>query len=287
MGSDRLMPATEGATFAERFVAMGTRIELHLFGAPDAGAAAMALRAAIEAIDDALTIHGISPTTRLNDGLRGAGHGTVDDPLLWGAILLCDALHTATGGLFDPTAGMGEARWHDIEIDPIHKRLRSPRPTALDFGGIGKGIALDHCVPILTEAGVPSALLSLGESSILAHGEHPLGGAWPLVVQDPRDHGEALVELSLNQRCVSISSTVGQANGDTLASIDGTPIRAPITAVSVDPSGATAEAFSTALIVAGPARRKALRDCEALHVFDLSSDHCPSAKRASGDCSYA
>ncbi|QDX26892.1 FAD:protein FMN transferase [Sphingomonas suaedae] len=260
------------ATFAERFVAMGTRIECHLFGAPAAAKIAADLRTAVETVDDALTVHRISPTSLLNQLLRAGKEATVDDQILWQALLLCDALHRTTHGLFDPTMGMGDARWADLEIDAVNRRVRSPSPTGLDFGGVGKGIALDACMPVLCNAGVSSALLSLGESSILAHGEHPLGGAWPLAVPHPAKADTALVTLGLVQRCVSISSTLGAANGDTFSPADGAAVRTPATTVAVDASGATAEAFSTAMLAGDAAQRDRLLSsggCESLRRFDF------------------
>ena len=274
------------APFADRFVAMGTRVEFHLFGAPAAAAVAAELRAVVDAVDDALTIHRLSPTSRLNQQLRASGEAVIDDPILWDALLQCDALNRVTHGLFDPTAGMGIARWPDLDIDRTSRRVRSPSPTALDFGGVGKGIALDACLPILRDAGVPSALLSLGESSILVHGEHPLGGVWQLAVPHPENADASLTTLDLVQRCVSISSTIGAANSETLSPCDATAVRTPATAIAVDASGTTAEAFSTALLIADPAQRERLFSggcCESLHRFDFSQISSTPAVAATGD----
>lgn len=280
------MRPSPSALFADRFIAMGTRVEFHLFGASSAAAIVAELRAVVDAVDDALTIHRLSATSRLNQQLRTSREAAIDDPILWDALLQCDALNWVTHGLFDPTAGMGIARWPDLDIDRTSQRVRSPAPTALDFGGVGKGIALDACVPVLRDAGVPSALLSLGESSILAHGEHPLGGVWQLGVPHPEDADVSLTTLDLMQRCVSISSTIGAANSATLSPFDDTAVQTPATTIAVDASGTTAEAFSTAMLIANPAQRDRLRSgggCEALHRFDFPQSISTPTFAATGD----
>ena len=152
-------------TRVERFAAMGTRIELHQFGraAPDA---LLAARRAIEAVDDALTIHRPSATTAVNDRLMAGEVATTEDAVLLDALAAIAEAWQATGGLFDPTvgSGSGEAAWPTMSIDPGSGRIEAARPVAFDFGGFGKGFALDRAAAAMRAAGGTSALLSAGES---------------------------------------------------------------------------------------------------------------------------
>lgn len=251
------------ASGIERFAAMGTRVELHRFG-PGAADALMLARRAIEAVDDALTIHRPSAATALNEALRAGGTASVDDPILFDALTAIDAAQAATEGLFDPAAQVGRAGagWRALRFDTRAATIASDAPVALDFGGFGKGYALDRATAALRDAGVVCALLSAGESSIAVVGEHPLGGAWPFAVPHPCTADRTLIEVELVDEALSISATVGAGALalDRAASVrpgDGTAVIAPRTAVVVDRSGATAEMLSTALIVAdaGQARR--------------------------------
>ena len=235
---------------------MGTRIELHLFGTTDDDAM-MEARRAIEAIDDALTIHRPSATTALNECLMAGRPAAIDDPVLFDALIEIEAAYTLTQGLFDPAADarIGGAGWRAISFDRDNARIQALQPVALDFGGFGKGFALDRACDALRSAGVLSALLSAGESSIAVVGEHPLGGGWPFAIPHPLQPEQILVELELTDEALSISSTVGAGAHapDRAAMIrptDGVIVTGRRSAVAVDRSGARAEVMSTALLVA-------------------------------------
>lgn len=266
----------------ERFLAMGTRIELHVFGAGDRDALAQARRA-IEEVDDALTIHRPSPTVAVNEALLAGQGATIDSPVLLDALVEIQTLHWETLGLFDPAADLrlGMDGWNAISFDRASARISASRPVALDFGGFGKGFALDRACRPLREAGVSSALLSAGESSIAVVGAHPLGGGWPFAIPDPASPGRVLVEVEIEDESLSISSTVGAGVGSperaALLRPGGVAIDAPRCAVVIESSGARAEAFSTALIVADTARRISLRESaeQRRFLFDLVGEARP------------
>lgn len=261
----------------ERFLAMGTRVELHRFGAGDGDALAQA-RFAIEQVDDALTIHRSSPTVALNEALLAGQSAAIDDPVLFDALVEIAALHALTFGLFDPVADLrlGMDGWNAVSFDHANARIEALRPVAFDFGGFGKGFALDRACHVLRTAGVSSALLSAGESSIAAVGAHPLGGAWPFAIPDPIVPGRTLIEVEIQDEALSISSTVGAglAAPERAAMLrpGGGTIDAPRCAVVIASSGARAEALSTALIVADEERTAGLldgADCRRF-LFDLT-----------------
>ena len=84
----------------------------------------------------------------------------------------------ATAGAFDPTV---KARnFAALVLDPEHLRVSvKEAPVELDFGGIGKGYALDEMAALLRseQYGLDNWLLDAGTSTILAS-----GGPWPLGV---------------------------------------------------------------------------------------------------------
>lgn len=245
----------------ERFAAMGTRVELHLFGAGESDALSRA-RAAIEAVDDALTIQRPSPATVMNERLLAGLEAAIDDAVLLAALGEVEDLVALTGGLFDPTADTASRAggWGTMLLDRAAATIGAAYPTALDFGGFGKGYALDRAAWALRQGGVVSAFLSAGESSIAVVGRHPLGGRWPVGIPHPTVPDRYLVELALEDEALSISSTVG-AHADapgrspTVRPATGEAVAAPRTAVAVDCSGARAEALSTALLIADAAER--------------------------------
>lgn len=250
-------------TRVERFAAMGTRVELHLYGRGDDDVV-QATRQAIEAVDDALTIHRPSPTTVLNDALMAGRTAAVDDPLLIAAIEAIDAAYPQLFGLFDAAADhrLAGSRWSALVYDRANARLSATQPSALDFGGFGKGFALDCAAQVLRASGVASALLSAGESSIAVIGEHPLGGGWPFALPDPFGDG-VLVEVEIVDQALSISSTVGAGTAAPERSAmirpgDSTPLTTPCCTLAINRSGALAEMMSTALLVADDRQAAAL-----------------------------
>lgn len=261
----------------ERFAAMGTRIELHRFGGGEADALAAARRA-IEAVDDALTIHRPSTTTALNERLMSGQGAAIDDPVLFEALVAIDEAHAATLGLFDPAADRRFASigWGDIAFDRAAARIAAPGPVAFDFGGFGKGFALDRACTVLRAAGVGSACLSAGESSIAVVGDHPLGGGWPFAIPHPSRPGQTLVEVELRDESLSISSTLGAGlrapeRAAMIRPGDGAVVTDERCSVAIDRLGARAEAMSTALIVADDERAVLLVNGRPAHrfLFDL------------------
>lgn len=52
--------------------------------------------------------------------------------------------------------------WRHIQMDDTRRMARLPRGVGLDFGGIGKGLAVDAALELLEEAGVTPALVNAG-----------------------------------------------------------------------------------------------------------------------------
>ena len=258
---------------------MGTRIELHLLGPAEDGLTIEARRA-IEAVDDALTIHRPSATTALNESLA-AGRAAIDDPLLFDALVEIGDAYQAMEGLFDPAADArtGAAGWNMVVFDREQARIHALRPLALDFGGFGKGFALDRACDVLRRADRVSALLSAGESSIAVVGEHPLGGRWPFAIPHPLQPERVLMELELADEALSISSTVGEGasapdRAPMIRPKDGTIVTGRRTAVACARSGARAEMMSTALLVADDDQAKRLLDGQPARrfLFDFTGE---------------
>ena len=97
--------------------------------------------------------------------------------------VLCAAAEVAaaTRGAYDPTLGGGFSR---LVVDAEGRRVSvdGERGLELDFGGIGKGYALDECAKVLAseQFEIDEYLLDAGTSTLLAK-----GGPWPLGVGGP------------------------------------------------------------------------------------------------------
>lgn len=126
---------------------------------------------------------------------------------------------------------------------------------SVDFGGIGKGWALDVVRAGLVERGVTQALLDFGGSSVWAMGHAPDGGAWRFGV-DARDEGGAARVIALVDQALSVSSSLGESSliggeivGHVIDPATGETIDEGRTAVAVGASATEAEVWTTALLV--------------------------------------
>ncbi|MGH9661851.1 MAG: FAD:protein FMN transferase, partial [Bryobacteraceae bacterium] len=98
--------------------------------------------------------------------------------------------------------------WRHVALDPAARTVRFRRAgVELDPGGIGKGYAIDRMVEILRAAGIGTALLSAGSSSLYALGAPPGEPGWKINVRHPRDESRTAVELVLKDESMSTSGS--------------------------------------------------------------------------------
>jgi FAD:protein FMN transferase len=124
---------------------------------------------------------------------------------------------------------------------------------AVDLGAAGKGYAVDQAVAALREAGVSSALLHGGTSSIHAIGAPPGADAWPI-----RRQGASDIVL-LRDAALSVSAGHGRAfeangallYGHVLDPRTGEPVPHTRAAGVTGPSSFLCDALSTVALVRG------------------------------------
>jgi len=156
-----------------------------------------------------------------------------------------------TAGLFDATLG---SQMQDNRIEPLCGRfsLSPDRPhivcneagRKIDFGGIGKGFALEEMASTLKDQEVESALLSSGTSTHLAIGSRP----WSFSLCGDRKP----IEISLQEQAVS-SSGIGIQGAHVIHPDLGISPAYHFKRVRVVADSATlADAFSTACLLMDP-----------------------------------
>ena len=80
---------------------------------------------------------------------------------LWEAVSAALEMARRSEGSFDPT--LQPRGYMQVRLDPAGRTVRFMKAgLRLDFGGIGKGLALDHAVRRLRASGVSEALLNFG-----------------------------------------------------------------------------------------------------------------------------
>lgn len=119
--------------------------------------------------------------------------------------------------------------------------------TAIDLGGIGKGVLLREINNVLTENSVTNCFISFGGSSILTRGSHPHGSGWPVSLRA----GNPDFTFYLTNHAASISES-HPAKDDVSHIIHPHKLvnREKRLSFVLGSDAALAEALSTALIIA-------------------------------------
>ncbi len=255
---------------------MGTILEITLVASDPQKA-----HAAIErCFAETARLEGIFTTWRADGELArlnaSAGQGPQQaSPELVRILLDAKRFARETSGAFDVTVGPLLQLWRDAEkrralpsddeiagararvganrirIDEMRGTLALEAGMSADLGGLAKGWALDRLGEALRKEGFARSLLNFGGSSLRARGAPIDAPTWRVATMD----GEI---LELADADVSLSSSFGQAieiGGERFSHIvdprSGSPIRRESDTVVHAPDGATAEAWSTALVVLG------------------------------------
>lgn len=161
-------------------------------------------------------------------------------------------------------------------------KLYKPEDMEIDLGALGKGYAAREAKTVLKEAGVTSAILSLG-GNIDTIGTKPDGSPWRLGIKNPFGDGNAAV-VSVTDKAVVASGTYERYFQDTegkkyhhiMNPKTGYPVENGLVSLTVvTDDGLRADGLSTALFVVGKDRAKAYwekhRDMELL-LIDEAGD---------------
>ena len=148
-----------------------------------------------------------------------------------------------------------------VELDQQNQTVRFHRPgMALDLGGIGKGFALDEARFVLEEAGVTSAFLHGGTSTMIAIGTPEDSPSWRVAIPKPPTatvQNAVLGWCDLLDEACAVSAIWGRmlqpdgepAYGHIIDPRNGTPVAHALMAAVHTPDATTADALSTALLV--------------------------------------
>jgi FAD:protein FMN transferase len=266
--------------------AMATRFELLLPGEDH-----VRLRAAgEEALDEIERLEGqlsfYRPSSEISNlNVRAAREPVAVDPRLFRLLQRARALCEATDGAFDITVAPLVRCWGftdgtgrlpepgelaaaraavgfdrlalDDEAFAVHFTTEG---VMLDLGAIGKGYALERAAALLREAGITSALLHGGTSTVVAVGAPPGGEAWQVAIQHPAHPDEMVATIGLRDAALSVSAVRGKAFevegcllGHVIDPRSGWPVRGAQLAAVTAESATDTDALSTALLVRGAA----------------------------------
>lgn len=152
---------------------------------------------------------------------------------------------------------------HLVELDVENFAIRFRRPgVMLDFGAIGKGYAIDKASEILREAGITSAIIHGGTSTVFAIGTPPDQPAWKVAIEMPHQNAseppKLITTVELHNEALSVSAVwgksfaeEGKAFGHIIDPRTGHPADNADLAAVVLSSATETDALSTALLTLG------------------------------------
>ncbi len=240
------------------------------------------------------------PDSELSELNAGTGRQQSVSLEMLDLLLESKRLHALTGGVFDPailaaleSAGYDRSfdfveresalptvtqtshhpTFADIAIDAKSQTAMLPTDLRLDFGGIGKGYAIDRADEMLNGAG-PSLVSAGGD--LFGRGDGPYGDGWLIAVTSPQ--GDEIDRIVLHDEAVATSTVALRAwnrAGRTMHHIinptTGQPADTGLTSVTVVARTASdADVFAkTALILGLDEGRRFLQQQEAQALFVL------------------
>ncbi|MDA5093124.1 FAD:protein FMN transferase [Aliiroseovarius sp. KMU-50] len=255
-----LLPGGASASVARwNWHALGGPVSMQLSGMSDADAQPIfaAVEAELTRLEEIFSLYRTtSEVSRLNRDKRLEN----PSPELLHVLSLCDSLHQASAGAFDPTiqplwqayakGGDPEAvklarsqlGWDQLRFDTNEVRLT--REGALTLNGIAQGEITDRIVVLLKDRGLQDVLVDMGEIAAVGHGPK---GPWSIGVALP--DGTLVHRLTASDRAVATSvptaMTIGGDQPHILSPMGHAPVQH---LVSVSASkAAVADGLSTAL----------------------------------------
>lgn len=168
------------------------------------------------------------------------------------ALLLAEDYWDRTLGLFDVARGAMK------EIEISETGALSLYGNHLDFGGFAKGFFARRAEKTIRAAGVGSAYLDFGGSTITAIGSHPYGDSWMVSLTDPYS-GRVLDEIKLTDKTLSTSGNTASYCGHIVNPLTGEKNTRKMLVTVVAPDALDAEVLSTVGMIADEAQISEIR----------------------------
>ena len=256
-------------------IAMGTILTQKVYG-DFASKDIENIKAVVDGLDDTISWRkDNSDIAKLNGG------ATIKSAYLRELVSQCSEVSALSGGVFDITVGGVSQLWSIGEEDeriPADEEIKAEiqnvgygkirfgedtlslsEGVKLDLGAVGKGAACDMVKAYLDMSDAEGAIVSVG-GSILAWGNYnKAGDKWQIAVAHPRNEGEYLGILSIDEGFVSTSGDYeryfekdGKRYHHILDATMGYPAETDTISVTVVcDSGMLADALSTTCFILG------------------------------------
>lgn len=192
----------------------------------------------------------------------------------------------AGAGAPDPAAAAAVARRRNcaapqtLELDRVNRRARKHVALRLDLSGIAKGFGVDELGRVMAAAGLRSWLVGI-DGEMLARGTKPGGRPWAIAHERPCEGHRAIAGILELADCAVATSgdyrhvreVDGRRISHTMDPRRNAPAASDLTSVTVlAETCMAADAWATAVLVAGAAAGGELADRRGLRVLALDRD---------------
>lgn len=261
-----------------QFPAMGTLVQLKAYAPSDQQAERLfkAAEARVQAISAVLTDYNSKSETRQLTS-RAHDHFVSVSPDLWKVLSASDHWHNLSSGTFDSSLGqlttlwrkyrrakpknppresiekaLAESGWGHVELDCEKQSIRIDAPNIrLDFGGIGKGYAVDEAYKILQDGGLTRCLVNM--SGNMRFGDPPPErDCWRIEIAPVGQGGKPLRRISVSNTSIATSGDLwqftvvdGQRRSHILDPRTGLGVPGPISATVLAATATDADAMAT------------------------------------------
>ena len=188
----------------------------------------------------------------------------------------------------------GTVGWEKVRLNAADRSVSftTHRAMDLDPGSIGKGFAVESAAKLLREAGVRSALISAGGSTVYAIGAPPGETGWPVKVEDPRYAGVFAATVYLKDTSLSSGACTQKffiKDGHRYCHIFNPQTMRPVEGVLqttvISPSATDSDALSTVVFVLPPeASRRVLETLPETQALIFRGPGAVQASGAGSEC---
>ncbi|NDV64793.1 FAD:protein FMN transferase [Bacteroides sp. 224] len=261
----------EGLLYAW-FTAMHTRVDILIYGKPE-----VSLKLIVEEIyNELIRLEKIGNFYNTESELYRVNHTAALSPVsiskdLYEMIEICIEYYPKTLGCFDITIqsdNYAPGRIADISLIAENQSIYYTQVgTRIDLSGFLKGYALDKIREILCQHQQSNALINMGNSSVLALGDHPNGNGWKISFgKSPDLVNEESVHLHNN--CLTTSGNDSFERKHIISPESGRWVEGAGQAAVITNTGAEGEILSTAIFAASETQREELlKTIQSKHLF--------------------
>lgn len=175
-------------------------------------------------------------------------------PMLEDILQACIYYNRLTHGLFDITTDSDGYIQNTIQqIQLFRHQIRFQRVgIRINLSGFLKGYALDSIRQLLLRHEVCNAIVSMGNSSVLAMGSRMGMEGWPVTLQQ---NGATVI---LKDQCLTTSGNDSADRRHIVNPMSGQPVMGKRSVTVTTKDGAVGEVLSTCMFIANPEQRAAI-----------------------------